>query len=155
MFKLRLFIYFHLILALSSCGRMGPPKPPEESAPQAVRYLELVADDASVKLRFQAPLNTVGGEDIIDLSTFYIGRRILSKDSSESFTNIAELDFNPEKNNPKSDWFEYEDQSIAIGGQYEYIVLAEDAVGYVSQSPYTLRVTFLGANSIVENLPNN
>lgn len=141
------------IFTLTACGRKGPPKPPEESAPQPVRYLEVIPTESSVNLKFQAPLKTVGGDDIIELSTFYIGRRGIGKDASENFQNIAELEFNVEKNNPKSDWFEYNDQNVMKGSQYEYIVVAGDDAGYLSAPPYILRVTYLGASTLIENLP--
>ncbi len=149
---LRPIVYISLLFAVS-CGRKGPPKPPEEIAPQSVRFLEIIPADKGVKLRFQAPLKTVGGDEIIGLKVFSIGRRLLSKDSSERFLVIAELEFDELIDNPKTRWFEYEDQSISTGGQYEYVVVAEDDSSYVSKSPYILRVTFLGANSVIENLP--
>lgn len=149
---LRPLLILTFVFAMS-CGRKGPPKPPEDIAPQAVRFLELVPTEKGVKLRFQAPLKTVGGDDIIGLKVFSIGRRALSKDSSERFLNIAELEFDEKLHNPKSQWFEYEDHINSAGSQYEYIVVAADDAGYLSKSPYILRVTFLGANSLVENLP--
>ncbi len=143
-----------IILVLSmACGRKGPPKPPEEIAPQSVRFLEIIPTDTGLKLRFQAPLDTVGGDELTDLAVFSVGRRALSKDSSESFLGIAELEFDIKVHNPKTQWFSYEDQSVKTGGQYEYIVIAEDSSGYASKSPYILRVTYLGINSVIENLP--
>lgn len=142
-----------ILLFAAGCGRKGPPKPPEEIAPQAVRFLEVQPSERGVKLRFQAPLKTVGGDEIIGLKLFTIGRRSLGKDASERFLSIAELEFDVTIHNPKSQWFEYEDKTIVTGGQYEYVVVASDDSGYVSKSPYILRVTFLGANSVIENLP--
>ena len=142
-----------MLLSSFACGRKGPPKPPEEIAPQAVRFLEIQPTEKGARLRFQAPLKTVGGDEIIGLKVFTIGRRTLGRDSSERFLSIAELGFDETIHKPKSQWFEYEDKTIATGGQYEYIVVASDDSGYVSKSPYILRVTFLGINSVIENLP--
>ncbi len=141
------------VLFTISCGRKGSPKPPEESSPASVRFFQLSAKSKSVITKFQAPLETAGGDELIDLSSFSIRKRLVGKDASSYYEEIAVLDFDPEIHSQKDTWFEYEDTDVKLGSQYEYIVLPKDYSGYKGLPPFRLRVTFVGEGTVIENLP--
>lgn len=152
--KLYAVIFVLLTIAsLSSCGRKSGLRPPEESAPGAVVFPRLEAYSSTVILKWLPPKQTAGGDEIIGPLSYDILRRLVGKDSYQSFEEIAVIEPDPEVKREPGVPFEYEDIDIVQGGQYEYLIVPRDSYGYEGVPAVRLRVTFIGTASVIETLP--
>jgi hypothetical protein len=142
-----------LTVSLSSCGRKSGVKPPEEGAPGPVIFPRLEARSNSVLLLWLPPRETAGGDEIVDDLRYEILRRPVGKDVFQRFDEIAIIETDSSEERPANKSFEYEDFDIQQGKQYEYLIVPRDSYGYEGIPDVRLRVTFIGAASVVETLP--
>jgi hypothetical protein len=142
-----------LTVSLASCGRKSAVKPPEEGAPGPVIFPRLEARSNSVLLLWLPPKETAGGDEIVDDLQYEILRRPVGKDVFERFDEIAIIETDSSEETPANKSFEYEDFDIQQGKQYEYLIVPRDSYGYEGIPDIRLRVTFIGAASVVETLP--
>jgi len=141
------------ILSFPGCGRKSSLRPPEESAPGPVVFPRLEAYASTLVLKWLAPKQTAGGDEILDPLTYNILRRFVGKDSYQSFEEIAVIEPDPDEKRASGLPFEYEDTDIVQGGQYEYLIVPRDSYGYEGIPAVRLRVTFIGTASVIETLP--
>lgn len=156
-----------LVLGLAvNCGKKGDPKPPEETAPSAVKYLVARASVESVVLEWYAPTSDASGDPLINLVGFVVRRSIYEKGESPDFERIAEITYNPSESVSKQqppeptgqvdkdvgEMFSYEDRQVEPGKKYEYIVLPVNEEGVEGEAAQIIRVTFTGESSLIENL---
>ncbi|MBX7136754.1 MAG: hypothetical protein K1X83_02135 [Oligoflexia bacterium] len=73
---LRIAIPLLLALALSSCGKYGPPVPPEALSPAAVHELRAEGAAEGVKLSWRSPEADLRGQDLKSLDGYRIYRKL-------------------------------------------------------------------------------
>ncbi len=71
-----------ILVTLSSCGRYGPPLPPEMLAPEAVRDLKITALQEGVSFEWSTPLLDRRGEKLEEMSGYLLQRKTL-EDSAD------------------------------------------------------------------------
>lgn len=62
-------VFFSLIV---SCGRMGPPRPPEAFRPKEVVDLRVIPDTSGITLRWNSPDNDVRNEELKSMDGYWI-----------------------------------------------------------------------------------
>ena len=132
----RIVLSLLLLLPLLSwsCGKKGPPVPPETLVPAPVSDLRAWGREGTVTLQWTLPKRTVQGLPLEDLSAFGVFRRALPIASSDCPT--CPLDFKPvamiDLHYPKEATIEggrviWEDSALKAQTEYTYFV-----VGYNS-----------------------
>lgn len=175
-----LFCLFMLLAFQLGCGKKSYPKPPEDSAPAAVRFLQISPTVDSIVLKWQAPLEKANGGELKDLAGFIIERSDYQKGEIPDFKQISELRlqteeelskttdkekktekdeegsgklFSVKKQAPKTvEEYNYIDSNVQIGKQYEYFVVPFNENGIEGPIASILRVTFTGESSLIENV---
>ena len=66
------------IVALSACGRYGPPLLPEDLAPQAINNLSVSAETGGVRFAWQSPRNDRRGKELKSLGGYRLYRKELA-----------------------------------------------------------------------------
>lgn len=149
-------------IGLVGCGKKASPKPPEASAPSPVVALTVVADTKGVVLSWERPLSTASGDDLVNLSQFIVRRAELRGGTTPSFDDIAEISAGAnvvvgESTSTGGDTtqsvvsFRYEDLQVEHGKRYIYQVVPVNDYDVEGLPGRLVRVSFLGAESVVEN----
>ncbi len=140
-----------LTLSLFACGRKSQPKPPEERAPAPVREAKIEPRSSSLVLKWKAPIETASGDEILYLDTFDVLRKVNRKNVSPDYREIAVINV---KEDEVSDFeYQFEDREVELGTVYEYLIVPRDGEGIEGVPQLSLRVSFLGAGSLVESIP--
>jgi len=140
-----------LVFGLSSCGRKGAPKPPEENAPLAVQFLSASGRVNAVVLSWTAPQETASGSEIKDkdISSFVIQRRDVVGEKTGHFEDVGVVQVDPSA--PlKNKQFSFLDTAVEPGRVYEYLVFATREDGLEGETDKILRITFRGQTSTIE-----
>lgn len=142
------------LLLVGGCGRKSGLRPPEESAPGPVVFPRIEPQSNSLVLKWQAPKETAGGDEIISDLSYEILRRPVGKGVYQRFEEIAIIELDEkELASLAGKPFEYEDAAIEQGKQYEYLIVPRDGYGYEGVPAVRLRATFIGPASVIETLP--
>lgn len=136
-----------LLFSAGACGKYGPPNPPEDFAPQAIRFFQAAGSLKGIELNWQAPLQDMQGEPLRNLEQFVIRRSPYIRGASPDFETIAEIRYQQE---PETTVFRFLDENVEANKRYEYAVSAENSDGTEGQTTSILRVTFRGESSTIE-----
>ncbi|MCB0346309.1 MAG: hypothetical protein KDD66_14415 [Bdellovibrionales bacterium] len=150
---------FCIVLLLAgalACGRMGPPRPPEDFAPAALKAFEVRGTVGGVVLRWNAPESTAAGDPLEDLLGFSVKRSSFEVGESPDYDELVFVEFNSEEpaaepeNVKTAKLFEYNDKAVEPGKVYDYLVVPVNERGVEGEIPGKARVTFIGQSSIIE-----
>ena len=168
-----LFLLMFIALPLLNCGKKGDPRPPEATAPDAVRYLSAEGRVDGIILSWQAPEATGSGEDLPDLAGFRIQRSDYEEDERPDFEDIGEILVSATEelsageggegltsgavSKPKTPVeqnvrYTFRDPEVQPGRRYEYVVLPFNERGVEGEFTQVLRIRFTGESSLIENL---
>jgi len=138
------------LLTLSACGRKGPPKPPEDFAPNPVLNLNVEGSTSGVKLTWETPPidPDKDEEDLKALAGFVINRSPYSKEGKDNFDQIGKLEVKLATDTK----FSFIDEKVEPGKIYNYQVRPFNVDRVNGEPGQTLRVTYLGENSRVERI---
>ncbi len=144
-----------LLAAAAGCGRMGPPRPPEDFAPAALAAFEVRGTVSGVVLRWNAPEQTAAGDPLEDLKGFSVQRSLHTAGESPDYTEIIFVDYSggleaAEGEERPDKLFEYSDTLVEPGKSYDYLVVPVNTHGVEGEIPGRARVTFIGQSSIIE-----
>jgi hypothetical protein len=142
-----LIVFVALLLSNTACGKKGAPKPPEVSAPSPVGQFAAQVSQDAISLSWVAPVTDSRGETIVDLSSFKIRRRVLSREQRGTFETIAEMPVKPVEDIAP---YTYVDQDVSVGKLYDYSVVPVNEDGVEGRPQYVVRVKFHGQGSTVE-----
>ena len=139
-----------LIIAVSGCGRKGPPKPPEDFAPNPVLNLNVEGSVTGIKLSWEAPPADPDKdeEDLKALSGFVVEKCLYSKEGDDDFQEIGEIKIQVATETK----FTFNDTKVEPGKIYNYQVRPFNVDQVNGEPGQTLRVTYLGQNSRVERI---
>ena len=176
--KVRFFLA-SCVLLLCSCGRFGPPKPPEDFAPKSVSSIEAKATADSVTISFKSPEKDIHGKELKSLEGYRIYRvketDIKSDGAIDRYlTEVATIDDNSlaereeqrkaareanqlshrikvpdEKRN-----FNFEDKDLKVGEVYIYRIEAFNQGGVKGKPSQLIKVLFKGEQSDIFIVPN-
>jgi predicted small lipoprotein YifL len=153
--KTRHFIVLLTILAFIlvsvGCGRKGPPKPPEDFAPEPVLNLSVEGSVSGVKLSWETPPvdPDKDEEDLKSLDGFVVERSLYSKEGDDDFDDIGRIYLKKDATDTK---FSFNDPNVEPGKIYNYQVRPFNVDQVNGEPGQTLRVTYLGENSRVERI---
>ncbi len=90
------FLIVGTLLFFAGCGFKNDPVPPETVVPVAIDDLRYSIDESGVTLSWTFPDRTIGGKDIVDISSFDLYRAVMPlKDYCATcpipFTKLAEI----------------------------------------------------------------
>lgn len=80
-----------LALNLSGCGRKANPEPPENHAPEPIKYLTATGQVDGVLLTWGSPEQTAAGERLYDLIGFRVKRSPYEKDEKPDFEPVGDV----------------------------------------------------------------
>jgi hypothetical protein len=148
--KMPYLLVFLGVFAVISCGRKGPPKPPEDFAPSPVLNLNVEGTVSGVSLTWEAPPvdPDKDEEDLKDLRGFIVQRSPYTKENDAEFDQLGSM----QVTDPTQTKFSFVDKSPEPGKIYNYQVLPYNVDRVNGEPGQTLRVTFLGESSRVERI---
>ena len=145
-------------IALGGCGKKGPPIAPELRLPAPVTGLGAHIDEKSVVLGWTIPRTRTDGSTLRDVSATRLYRReetegtpvkpaILSGSRVVGYDEIATVRLDaPAPATVRGDAVQWVDQdALATGHRYVYVVTATDAQGRTSRPSERLVVPFVAA----------
>lgn len=145
-----------VLLALTACGRPGPPLPPERVSPQPASDLSAVVLDRAVELAWTMPVRRADNAPLRDLIAMHVFRAeddgagdpkpaLLSKGRVAGYAEVATVrmaDPAPAViGGPRVTLVDR--ASMTPGRRYTYVVLAEDARGHMSPPSARLSVALI------------
>jgi hypothetical protein len=145
-----LLMIFAVFFAATGCGRKGPPKPPEDFAPNPVLNLNIEGSVSGIKLSWEAPPTDPDKdeEDLKALKGFVVEKCLYSKDGEDDFQEIGEIQIKLATDTK----FTFIDTKVEPGKIYNYQVRPFNVDQVNGEPGQTLRVTYLGQNSRVERI---
>jgi predicted small lipoprotein YifL len=145
-------------LALTGCGRKGPPVAPETRAPRPPHDLSATVETGAIALTWVNPTSRVDRSRLRDLAVARLHRvvddghgepkpAILSGDRVVGYTELATIDLAAPPPGPvQGNRISYVDRaSLEEGRRYTYVVTASDSQGRSSSPSARLSVAFLTA----------
>jgi hypothetical protein len=149
---LRNAIFFGLVLSVVSCGRKGPPKPPEDFAPKPVVNPLLQGSVDGVVLSWTVPeVDPEADEEdeIPPLAGFVIQKGDVQAGIEPEYEELVELGLKgPEETN-----YTFTDTKVEPGKTYIYQIRPVNSEGVSGEATVSLRATFIGENSKIELIP--
>ena len=147
----RLLAVLCIVLFVVSCGRKGPPRPPEDFAPQQVVGFDARGDVEGVLLSWSAPTKTANGDALVDLAEFEIRRAIEEDGEFERPDTIATVPFiDIQKPDGSAHIFTWRDRKVTPGIRYRYDAVAVNDSGTEGTASPPLLVTFRGNSTQVQ-----
>ena len=169
---LKAAIVFLICAGFLSCGRYGPPNPPENLAPKAVSDLSARSTAESIVLSWNSPDRDLRGKELKTLDGYSI-LRVKEKDIkgsaslSESMSdlalvedhNIEDLELRRKEAREKGELlrrvkipaekkvFSYEDKDLILGETYLYRVIPLNQGGIKGTPSSLVKVLFKGEES--------
>ena len=130
-----------LIFGLVSCGRMGPPRAPEEFAPSEVQYFNVSGKRNGVLLKWRPPGKAGGDSDAGAVQGYYVYRWVLDKESLAPREDIGEVSHVKDKAE-----YVFLDKEVVPAQAYQYAVVAynDDSAGvykFIARLVYRGEVT--------------
>ncbi len=104
-------------MALSSCGRAGPTRPPEEFAPREVEMLQVSGSVEGVKFSWLSPSGDRRGKRLESLEGYSVRRAAVPPPEAGRESDILDLDF--------EELAAIEDKSVATREQLREAARAE------------------------------
>jgi hypothetical protein len=145
-----------VLLALTACGRPGPPLPPERVSPQPASDLSAVVLDRAVELAWTMPVRRADNAPLRDLIAMRVFRAeddgagdpkpaLLSKGRVAGYAEVATVRMaDPAPAVIGGGRVTLVDRATTTPGRrYTYVVLAEDARGHVSPPSARLSVALI------------
>ena len=119
-----------ILISGSSCGRVGPIRPPEFVTPKPPAELSVMNAAEGLQVRFRRPTETVDGMDMRDLGYLELWRTC---PPALPRTRIARYPVIDRGTMRKAKWTEITDSQPTEGDTCTYEVIAETWDGYRSQ----------------------
>lgn len=146
-----------VLVCATACGKKGNPRPPQNFAPDSVRFLTATGKTNGVLLSWLPPLVTQDGDKLADLDLFLVERGEVEDERKTQFEKIAEVRFE-RKEKPQTaevketaaDRLSYMDDDVSPGVRYEYRITALNERKMKGSSTNVVRVFFTGESSIIE-----
>jgi predicted small lipoprotein YifL len=117
------------LLALVSCGRKGPVKPPELARPEPIGDLQAVNEREDIVLSWGRPTRYADRTRMADLGEFRLER---SSGDDPAFTTIAVLPVTDRERFRQIKRFRFADRGVTEGVNYRYRVVSATVDGYAS-----------------------
>ena len=114
---------FALCTATASCGRKGPPRPPEDVLPQTISDLTAANTAQGIQLAWSRPRSYADGSRMTDLGGFVI-QRATGTDSAAPFVRLSILEVNDRNRFRQVTRFRYLDRDTTVGTPYRYRVVS-------------------------------
>lgn len=143
---LKCILLICLSTTLISCGRQGPPRPPEDFAPARVANLRIAPDVGGLTLLWGAPKVTASGKVLENLSAFVVRRAEYSEEERVDYEEIATVNAEAD---PEA-VYQYRDVGLIPGTRYVYFVEAVNSDEVAGPASDVLKVYFRGSSSIIE-----
>jgi hypothetical protein len=134
---------------MTGCGKKGDPKPPEETAPVAVRSLTAVGEVEGVRFSWEAPETNAKGDDLSSFKEFQIKRSNYVKGERAKWEVIGTI---AQNNADQFAPYSYLDTKVVAGSTYEYAIVCVNEDGTEGAIDRIQRITFLGLSSRIENI---
>ena len=116
-------------LILTSCGRVGPIRPPQSVLPKPATELSVTNQPTGISIRFRRPTETVDRMDMDDLAYLEVWRDCAPKSPWQRIARFPIIDRGTMR---KASWSELTDFDPSDGDTCTYSVIAETADGYRS-----------------------
>jgi len=152
MAPVRFSLLVMLSVGLLACGRMGPPKPPEDFAPAPVVGPVLSGTVDGFVLSWSLPEVDADADETDlppPLAGFSILKAELKTGEEPKYDDLVEL----ELKTPEEKTFSFTDSEVKPGKTYQYQILPANAEGVLGEATVSLKGTYLGENSRIELIP--
>ncbi|MEW6270768.1 MAG: hypothetical protein AB1689_15910 [Thermodesulfobacteriota bacterium] len=110
-----------LLGAVASCGRVGPPRPPEYVIPRSADPVEVESSPDGVKVTWRRPREYVDGEPLDDLAQFLVLRACQPE---TTFHQVAKVPVTDQQRFRKASTFSMLDADAPLGIPCRYQVVA-------------------------------
>jgi hypothetical protein len=128
-----------LAVPLLSCGRKGPPRPPEDILPATISDLSAVSVPNGVQLSWSRPSLYADGSRMTDLAGFVVNRAV-GDPAGALVQSIADLEVSDRNRFRQIKHFRYLDTDTIVGIEYRYQVVSYTLDGYFSASSNTVTI---------------
>jgi fibronectin type 3 domain-containing protein len=160
----RLIALTIVTLALTGCGKEGPPVPPERRLPQVISDLTGAVEGNRIVLSWTNPSKRADQSRLRDLTTLRIYRReergdapakpaLISWGQVVGYDQIAEIKLDsPAPAEVEGQRLRWGDTTAVTGRRYVYVVTATDSIGRASPPSNRLDLVALSAPKPPERL---
>ena len=149
----RLMLILGMLLVVASCGKKGPPIPPEATAPSPVSYFSAAGTVEGVRLSWTVPDTDASGKRLRDLAGFVVARNEFEQGKRKRFQELLVIDIDADDEEQLlRKQYDVLDRDVKPGSRYEYVVYPYNDDGVEGRASSVLRVRFTGESSSVEVL---
>jgi len=132
-------VFLLIVVLTSSCGKKGPPLPPEEVRPKKPRNLTLKLHPQFAELSFKIPLENIKGEALSRIKAVWIEKQsYYPQNPSLRWTRIIKEPFKGDLS--KEERFYWRDRGLKPGFCYQYRVAV--VKGFRSRSDWSQSLNF-------------
>jgi hypothetical protein len=126
--------------SLPACGRVAPPRPPEDVAPQTISDLRATNAAEGIQLSWSRPLNYADGTRMSDLASFTVERAV-GTEPRPAFRRLTVLEVSDRDRFRPVKHFQYVDRDTNAETTYQYRVVSSTLDRYFSAPSNVVTIT--------------